>query len=372
MNIEDIHNLQNDPYIYAHRYKKERKKKVIGYFCSYTPEEIIFAAGAVPFRIFGTHSSINRADAHLQAYCCSPVRTALEEALSGKTTVLDGIVFPHTCDSIQRLSDIWRLNVPLPFHIDVVLPVKLNTESAREYMIEVLYKFTKELEKNLEVTITEEALRYAISLYNKIRESITTISDMRQINPSLLKGSDFHSIIKSSMIMDRNDLAQTLSHIIQDLEAKKKTPDATLRKRLVLTGAMCSHPDFYQIVEDRGGVIVWDDFCTGSRYFEGQLDPTRDPLTSIAERYLRRIECPAKHSGLSTRAENLLDTVQNKNADGVVFLIHKFCDPHSFDIPYLKKRLDSEGIPNTFIEIEDQGSIGERLKTRFEAFMEMI
>jgi len=372
MNIEDLHNLQNDPYNYALRLKKESGKKVVGYFCSYTPEELIFAAGATPFRIFGTRSTINLADAHLQSYCCSPVRIALEEGLSGKTNVLDGIVFPHTCDSIQRLSDIWRLNVPLPFHIDVVLPVKLNSESAREYMIDVLHKFMKELEKNLEVKITEEALRHAIALYNKIRESIKTISDMRLINPSLLKGSDFYSIVKSSMIMDRNDLAQILSHIIQDLEAKKETPDVTFRKRLVLTGAMCNHPDVYQIVEDGGGVVIWDDLCTGSRYFEGQLDSTGDPVISIAERYLHRIECPAKHSGLSTRAENLLDIVQNKNADGVVFLIHKFCDPHSFDIPYLKKRLDNEGIPNTFIEIEEQASIGERLKTRFEAFLEMI
>lgn len=368
----DLYNLPDDPYNYVLRYKKERGKKVVGYFCSYSPEEIIFASGALPFRIFGTRSNINLADAHLQSYCCSPIRTALEEALSGRATVLDGAVFPHTCDSIQRLSDIWRLNVPLPFHIDVVLPVKLNSESARGYMLDVMRKFIKDLEKNLKVTITEDALRHAVSLYNKIRASMRTISEIRQITPTILKGSDFYSIIKSSMIMDRHDFADILDNIIRDLEAKKETPDVSSRKRLVLTGAICNHPDFYQIVEDGGGVVVWDDLCTGSRYFEGQLDHMGDPVASIAERYFRRIECPSKHRGLSTRAENLIDIVQKKNADGVVFLIHKFCDPHSFDFPYLKERLDNEGIPNTFIEIEDQASIGERLRTRFEAFLEIL
>lgn len=372
MNLQELRNIQSDPYNYAIRYKNESGKKVVGYFCSYTPEELICAAGAVPFRIFGARGNINLADTHLQAYCCSPVRGTLEEALSGRLSFLDGVVFPHTCDSMQRLSDIWRLNVPLPFHIDVVLPVKLNSDSAREYMMGVLLKFKKDLEKNLKVEITEDELRRAISLYNKIRGSIKTILDIRQINPSLLKGSDFYTIAKASMIMDRNDLVEILREIMHDLEVKKASPDVTSGKRIVLTGAMCDHPDFYHIIEDGGGVVVWDDLCTGSRYFEGQLDPTGDPVATIAERYLRRIVCPAKHSGLSTRAEDLLHIVQSKNADGVVFLIQKFCDPHSFDYPYLKKQLDDEGIPNTIIEMEDQASIGERLKTRFEAFLEML
>ena len=372
MNIQELHYIQNDPYNYAIRCKHESGKKVVGYFCSYTPEELIFAADALPFRIFGTHGNINLADTHLQAYCCSPVRSSLEEALSGRLNFLDGVVFPHTCDSIQRLSDIWRLNVSLPFHIDVVLPVKLNTESARAYMIGVLNKFMNDLEKNLQVDVTEDMLRHAISVYNQIRDSIKIIYDIRQERPSLIKGSDFYAILKASMIMDRTALAEILSKIITDLEATKEARDSESGKHLILTGAMCDHPDIYQIIEDAGGMVIWDDLCTGARYFEGQLDHSGDPIASLAERYLTRITCPAKHSGLSTRAENLLDIVKSKNADGVVFLIQKFCDPHSFDYPYLKKHLDNEGIPNTLIEMEEQASIGERLKTRFEAFLEML
>lgn len=372
MNLQELHDIQIDPYNYAIRYKHESGKKVVGYFCSYTPEELIFASNALPFRIFGNGGTINLADTHLQAYCCSPVRSALEEALSGRLNFLDGVIFPHTCDSIQRLSDIWRINVPLPFHIDVVLPVKLNTESAREYMVGVLNKFKKDLEKNLQVHITEDMLRHAISVYNQIRGYIRKIYDIRQENPSLIKGSDFYAIVKASMIMDRTALAEILREIITDLEATKEARDSALEKRLILTGAMCDHPDIYQFIEGAGGMVVWDDLCTGSRYFEGQIDQSGDPVVSLAERYLTRIVCPAKHSGLSARADNLLEIVKSKNAAGVVFLIQKFCDPHSFDYPYLKNRLDSEGIPSTLIEMEDQASIGERLKTRFEAFLEML
>ena len=178
--------------------------------------------------------------------------------------------------------------------------------------------------------------------------------------------------MKTSMIIDRNILPRTLGEIIFELEAKKGNGDITDHKRLVLTGGMCDHPDIYQIIEDAGGVVVWDDFCTGSRYFEGLINQDGDPIVSIAERYLKRIICPAKHSGLTGRAENLIDIVKSKNADGVVFIFLKFCDPHAFDYPYIKKHLDQEGIPNTLIEMEDQFFLGERLKTRFEAFIETL
>jgi bcr-type benzoyl-CoA reductase subunit C len=370
--LGELNEIQNNPYEYARKYKKECNKKVVGYLCSYTPEELIFAADALPFRLFGTRENINRADSYLQTYCCYLVRGTLEEGLSGNLDFLDGAVFPHTCDSIQRLSDIWRLNVLLQFHVDAVLPLKLNTESAREYMIDVLMKFKRDLEKHLRTEISVDSLRYAITIYNQIRESIKKIHAIRHENPAVIKGSEFYTIMKTSMIIDRNILPRILADIIFELEAKKEICSINDRKQLVLAGGMCDHPDIYQIIEDAGGVVVWDDFCTGSRYFEGLINQDGDPIVSIAERYLKRIICPAKHNGLTGRAKNLIDIVKSKNADGVVFLLLKFCDPHAFDYPYLKKHLDQEGIPNTLVEMEDQFFLGERLKTRIEAFIETL
>ena len=128
--LKQFHDIAGDPIGYARNWKAETQSRIVGYFCSYAPEEIIWAAGALPYRILGAGGTISRADGHLQAYSCSLVRGALDDALTGKLDFLDGTVFPHTCDSIQRLSDIWRLNAGLDFHLDLVLPVKLNTKSA--------------------------------------------------------------------------------------------------------------------------------------------------------------------------------------------------------------------------------------------------
>ena len=99
---------------YARRWKSTHHRGVFGYFCSYAPVEIIAAAGLLPFRILGDSPNPFRADAHLQAYCCHPVRSMLDDALSGRLDFLDGAVFPHTCDTLQRLSDIWRRNTGKP------------------------------------------------------------------------------------------------------------------------------------------------------------------------------------------------------------------------------------------------------------------
>ena len=361
----------SNPYEYARNWKQKTQGKVIGNFCSYTPEELITAAGALPFRILGTGATISKADAFLQAYSCSLVRGALEDALAGHLDFLDGTVFPHTCDSIQRLSDIWRMNTGYPFHADLIMPVKLDTESAAEYMVTVIRKFRQDLESGLGIRITDGQLAEAIRLSNQVREQIARLYRIRKTAPQKIKSSDLHTILKASMIMDRKQAAEALKALADDLEAQP-ADTAVTAKRIVLSGGLCSMPDIYDVIESSGGAVVWDDFCTGARYVEGRIDDTGDLDRNIADRYLNRVVCPAKHAGIHARGSYLMDKVQATGAAGVIFIYLKFCDPHSFDYPYMKETLDKEGIPSMLYEIEDQASSGGQLKTRCEAFIEML
>jgi len=356
---------------YAENLKKTTGGRTIGYVCSYTPEELIIAAGAHPLRLLGTKQAIHRADAHLQSYCCSLVRGILEEALSGSLDFLDGMVFPHTCDSIQRLSDIWRLNIPFGFHTDVVLPVKLDTDSAREYMADVLVKFRKDLEKSLSVTISDEALRGAVNLTNAVRAALHRLYELRAEHPALVSGSDVHRIVRASMIMDRRRFLAILEEFLA--ETAGKSPAAAKQpRRLVLSGGVCNAPDVFDMIADAGGAVVWDDLCTGGRYFEEPVGDGGDPLRAMADRLAGRVVCPAKHRGLTDRADHLVRLVKKTNAQGVIFLLLKFCDPHAFDYPYLKAALDREGVPSLLMEVEDPLPPEGQLRTRVEAFLEML
>jgi len=371
--IEECYQILKDPNGYVKRFKAETGRKVVGTFCSYAPEEIILAAGAHPFRLFGSGEKIRLAEAHLQSYCCSLVRGALEDALGGDLEFLDGVVFPHTCDSIQRLSDIWRLNIPACFHLDVVLPVKLDTDGARQYLIDVLNRFRGELGEKLGVTISDEDLRAAIRTMNRIRAALTRIYDLKGERPEMLKGSDLYALARAAMIMDRTRAASLLEEVAAELEKKSTSEVAAWpKKRIVLSGGVCNYPDIYTIIEEAGGAVVGDDLCSGSRYFSGLIDEKADPMTAIAGRYLDRIVCPAKHRGLTDRADHLVRLVREKRAQGVIFFLLKFCDPHAFDYPYLKEALDRAGVPSLLLEVEDRLPADGQLRTRFEAFVEMI
>jgi benzoyl-CoA reductase subunit C len=367
-----IRTVANDPYAYARGMKQNKKKPIVGYFCSYAPEELIHAAGAIPFRIFGTRQNISFADAHLQSYCCSLVRGGLEDALKGNLSFLDGTVFPHTCDSIQRLSDIWRLNAGFKFHLDVVLPVKLDRKSARTYMIDVLNEFKSDLAAALGTDITNEQIKHSIAIYNRIRKQLHDIYMLRSKNPGIISAGDVHRIIKASMVMDRVELSELLSGLKEKLSQQPPQNESKGKKRILLSGGICNHPDIYEMIEESGGEVIWDDLCTGTRYFDGMISDAGDPVEAIAERYMTRMVCPAKFGGLTTRGEHLVTLVKNQRASGVIFLLLKFCDPHSFDYPYLKKYLDDAGIPNMLLEIEEQPPPEGQLKTRFESFVEML
>ncbi len=361
-----------DPASYVKSATAKSGKKAVGTLCSYAPEELIYAAGAHSVRLFGTSGAGRLADRHLQSYCCSLVRGVLEDALAGRSDYLSGVVFPHTCDSIQRLSDLWRLNVTKPFHIDAVLPVKLDTASARGYLLDVLRRFRSDLERELNVSISDEKLQEAVSVYNRIREMLARLYELRNENPGGIRGRDVHAIVKASTILDRDRLLEILPPALKALEDVHECPAGGGAKRLLLAGGLCDHPELYSFIEEAGGVVVWDDFCTGARAFSGAIATDGDPLAAIAARYAERPVCPAKHRGIRERAEQLVRLAKAKGARGVVFLLVKFCDPHAFDHPYLKEALDGAGIPSMLFEMEDQLPAEGQLKTRFEAFLEMI
>jgi benzoyl-CoA reductase/2-hydroxyglutaryl-CoA dehydratase subunit BcrC/BadD/HgdB len=295
----------------------------------------------------------------------------LTDVLTGRLDSLSGAVFPHTCDTIQRLSDIWRLNTGFPFFADVVLPVKLNSQSAREYFEAVLRKFRADLEAGFDITITDEALAVSIKLYNIIRSYLRKIWEIHAARPWLISGSDLNRVAMASMILERETAAAMLADLADGL-GRLQAQEGKPRRRVMLVGSLCCQPDIYSILERSGADVVWDDLCTGSRYFEGLVAEGGDPVAAIAERYYSRVICPAKHSSVTARAENIVSAVREHRIDGVIFLMLKFCDPHAFDYPDIKGFLDAQGIPSMLLEIEGGLPPEGALTTRFETFIEML
>jgi benzoyl-CoA reductase/2-hydroxyglutaryl-CoA dehydratase subunit BcrC/BadD/HgdB len=239
-------------------------------------------------------------------------------------------------------------------------------------MIDVLADLRDELSAAFGKAISDEQLRLAIQTQNRIRGILERIASFRSRHPRSLPGADLYHILKAAMVMDREELPEVLEALYEELTAADPEPGEDSRKRILLTGGICSHPDIYTLIEDAGADVVWDDLCTGTRYFKGLVDDDGDPVEALADRYMARMVCPAKHTGMNARGRYLSRIASEQKIDGAVFLLLKFCDPHGFDYPYLKSFLEEAGVATLLLEVEDRLPSEAQLRTRFETFVDML
>jgi len=355
---------------YLRTWKSRTGSGILGYFCTNTPEELIHAAGFLPVRILSTPTSVSLASKHLQSYSCSLVQSSLEAALRGDLKFLDGTVFPHTCDSIQRLSDIWAENLRFSFHWDIVLPVKLHTESARAYLLQELARLRRGLEDFAGRPVTDGDLEKSISLFNQNRALLRELYRCRTANPERFAARDIAAILQCASFMPKEEFNPRLKKLLSAPSPPKRASDPKIR--LFLAGSVCNQIQIFDLFDNSGVSVVGDDFCTGWRSFSEDVSPNGSPVEALARRLLSRIPCPCKYNPDLDRGDDLLKRVEEAHARGVVFLLLKFCDPHAFDYPYLKDRLAARKIPSLLLEIEPGSVPLGALETRLKAFIETL
>jgi bzd-type benzoyl-CoA reductase N subunit len=361
-----------DPYTgWAARYPGRR---AFGTLCTYAPEEILHAAGFVPVRLLPSPTPIVQANAHLQSYTCSLARNILEQALQGRFNFLAGVLFSHTCDTMQGLADIWRLNFPSQFVATVVQPVALTSPQAQAYLMAELRQLIARLEAHFGLTITDDSLRASIRLYNQNRELLSQLYAVRE----RLSSVDVWQAVTAAMLMPKEEHNALLSQLIGVMTGDVAIPaGSATQARLILIGATLDDATLLEIIEAAGARVVADDLCTGARYFDTSLpqvlDNLReaDPVEALAQRQLQRLPCPCKYRSLDARAQHLLALAAQHHADGVVFVLKKFCEPHTWDYPYLAAALTKAGLPHLLLETEQTTPV-EQLRTRVEAFLEML
>lgn len=350
--------LPSDPY--TGWQNRNPNRRAVGYLCSYVPEELIHAAGFTPIRIMPNTAPAMRADAHLQAYTCSMARSCLDQALAGKLDFLDGVVFAHTCDTMQGLSDIWRQSLPHRYVETVVGPVALNSPHARRYAVAELRRLAGSLEKHFGDPITDDALRASIRLYNERRRALAHFNAQRESFTVV----EWFNVMNAALLMAPEEFSAPAP-------SRAVPADSPSKVRLALVGSTIDEPALPQILDGAGAQVVADDFCNGARYFDTLVAEGGDPFEALAERELTRLPCPCKHRDLNQRENHLLKMVQEHRVQGVIFYLKKFCDPHAWDYVPLAAALDRVGIPHLQLEAEQVSAMGQT-RVRVEAFLEMI
>jgi bzd-type benzoyl-CoA reductase N subunit len=351
---------------------KHQGKKVFGWLCTYVPEEIIHAAGALPIRITGYSKEMELEDgtAYLYINSCSFSRSCLQLGLKGEYDFLDGVAGGSTCDGARRLFDLWRNYIDTPFYHVLTVPRKYTQSAHALYHSQVL-QFKVHLEEFMGIQITDESLYQSIGVYNESRALLKRLYELRKLENPPITGTETMEVLNACFRMPKELFNEWLSNLLDELEASDNASKS--RARLMLVGSAITNPELIGSIEELGGLIVTDELCTGTRYWSDPvvLDKNSTPVEAISRRYLNNFPC-ARMFPSDERFNRILDLARDFRVDGVISQIIRYCVPYAHDLPLLTEKLKANGIPTLALDVEYGTSGSGQIRTRVQAFLEML
>ena len=372
--IEDFKECYDNRHDYAKNWKKKNPNgKVLGYFCTYVPEEILYATNILPVRILGGHESPHLVTPHMFDMWCPYSRDCLNQGLEGKYDYLDGIMIAQSCLHQRHAYATWEIQIPTPWKYYLVMPNAVRSPRSKPFLAGELEDFKKAVEEWVGKPITDNDLDRGIEIMNTNRRLMKEVYEFRKPENPPITGTESMTMVWASQLMDKREHNDLLKQLLEDLPNQKLDRDQGVR--LMIVGSENDDTPFMEMVESVGGTFVIEDHCTGSRYFWDEVLPENNQIQAIANRYCDRVPCPSKDWGQGEwkqkRFPHILTLAQEFGVQGVVLMQQKFCDPHECDIPSLRRYLEGNGFPCYFLEFEVTVPVGQ-FRIRIEAFLEQI
>lgn len=381
---EQSRGLARAKQIYENRDRRAKElkaegKRIMGYLCCYPPLEMVTALDFVPYRVFGEmDEAITKADAYLPTVVCPFLRSAFDLGLKGSYDFLDGFIGAHICDVGTHIPHLWRhyMNPPYVYFID--MPHVVHKESL-VFFKQMLSTFKSDLEDFCGKEISQQRLREEISAHNELRALVRELYDLRKADPPLLSGSETLQVLKAVMSIPLEEGFELLKETITEVNERKDGPQRQAA-RLLIWGSPIDNVALIEAIESVGANVVMDDTCVGTRFYWPDVKPTPDPLDGLVDRYLVEIKCPrtfrdAKElyqADLENRFGYLKDYAKEWNVNGVILQSMKYCDTHGYEVPGVKDYLEGLGLPVLYLEHEYTMIALAPLRTRVQAFLEMI
>ncbi|MHC4512383.1 MAG: benzoyl-CoA reductase, bzd-type, subunit N [Planctomycetota bacterium] len=354
----------------AKEWKAKTGGKVLGYFCTYAPEEILYAANVLPVRVLGSHEPQNVTEPHIFAMFCPFCRDCLAQGLQGRFDYLDGIMIAQSCLHMRQAYTSWENHIPTEFSYYLPMPHHVQSEHAAPFLRGELETFKKKVEEWTGNEITDADLERGIKVVDRDRELMRSVYKLRKKDDLPMTGLEAMYMVLASQVTDKAEHAAVTEEVLGQLESRSADRGGTTR--LMILGSENDDAEFIDMVESLGATIVNDDHCTGTRYFWDKVEENgADPLTRIAKRYVDRMPCPTKDWPQRRRIDQILGFAREWNVAGAIITQQKFCDPHEIDIPAITKALQDEGLKVLFLELDVTVPVGQ-FKIRVEAFLEML
>ncbi len=354
--------------------------KVVGCFAGdYVPEEIVYASGAIPVcLVHGDNpTAIDATLSTTPRFLCPFAKAQFGERLLKQPyyNLIDMLVAPITCQHLRRIADMWD------FYTDVNIfrlgvPHEYDSQHGLEYYVKQLKALRETLERFTGNKITDEGLRRAIEIYNRMRELLKKISLMRKAEQTSVSSLEFIKLNHASCYADPIFMVEVLESLYHELTqesaAASNHVDGT---RLLLTGPNIAYGDYkiLELVEQYGGKIVIEELCEGVRYYWGNVGTEGDLIQALARKYLRdRIPCAFMRSSAKKRFNFITSLAKDFNVSGVIWYQLLYCDTYDIESYYFTQKMKEIDMPFLMLESDYDISDRERLKTSIESFLETI
>ena len=349
----------------------EQGKKVIGcmpYFC---PEELIHASGMIPFGLWGAETTVSEARRYLPAFICSIVQTTLELGIIGAYDGISAIMIPILCDSLKSMDGNWRYGVKEIPAIPVAHAQNRKTPAGAEFTASQYRKILARLEEISGASVTQADLRASIAVYNKRNAAVRQFLEELGKRPGVISASGRNAVFKSAYFMDAEEFTSGIEELTASLAGLPAT-NAPPGPRLVTCGIIADNSELLEILDEYNVTIVDDLVAHESLRYRFDAAETGDPIMALAHMVGDVEGCPVLFDPGKLRAGVLVDIVRRNAADGVLFVMTKFCDPEEYDIVPITKRLEQEEVRFLQVEVDQQTIDIGRIRTAIETFCEIL
>lgn len=368
--INEFKAIADNPRKAMDDYKKETGKGAVGIMPVYCPEEIVHAAGYLPIGMWGAQKKqISKARTYLPPFACSIMQSVMELQLEGVYDDLEAVIFSVPCDTLKCMSQKWNRPVPA---IVFTHPQnrKIAKDAANVFAREEFNIVKEKLEDILDVHISNKAIKNSIAVYNENRAACREFSDVAAEYAAVVTPSDRHAVIKARWFMEKSRHTALVKELIAALKAE---PAPEFKgKKIIVTGIQVEPYDVLDIFQENGFAIVADDLAQETRNFRQDVPDDDDALMALARAWNEFDGCSLATDANKPKGQIIIDAVKKYGADAVVVCMMKFCDPEEFDYPILLQEFEAAGVKNLYIEVDQESTAFEQVKTRIQTFAEIL
>lgn len=349
---------------------REAGGKIVGHFQVYFPEEIVHAAGMLPFKMRGAPIEAIQADSRFGSYLCSILKTSLEMALSHRVE-LDMFVTHPICDAARNLAGVFGRNFDYPCQI-LYLPQNANSGHAAQYLAGEYDRLKREVEKIAGRQVTDDDLRRSIQLFNQNRALLRELYAIKRECPWLVSADEAYALVAIGGLIPReehNDLLQTVLPLIRQRDIKPQD-----KIRVVYEGGFCEQPplDLIRTI-GRSCYVVDDDLLIGLRWILDDVPTGGDPLLNLAKAYLENSSySPVQHDLRKPKEKMLMQRIKNAGAEAAIITAAKMCEPGLEEQVAYTRALDKANIPYFVSEFEENMTSFDHLEIQLETFVETL